>query len=255
MTEFILLPRLNPLVASDLRKRLLSEDQLYAEFAEARFAEVIEDPRSFAATGGRRITNEELLEFRSQCDSAVALAAKSPSVGFGQTLDLALGRLFLEFGRKSTSEMGHPQVWDFLTLVLLPDVATQRIMVGRRSNEAIGSSATGRLTGGDRRHVFQRLWKRWRVFGADWVESRLLTEDDYLAMLERSLTLEQSLVARRAADTIVNSTLTGSARREYARILMRNLIAVSGVAHVGEDDPAHLDAVFAHVHAQTWAMV
>lgn len=255
MSDYILMPRLDPIIAEARRRRLLAEGSLEVSFSESAMEEALADPQAFPATGGRRVKDSELLEFRAKCIDLANSAMDFPQSGFGQSVDLQIGRLLFKSGKYSVGDMGNPHVWDFLTLILLPDIAVQRIAAGRKRSDLGGLSMSSRLTGGDRRHVFQRLWKRWKVFGAQAVESRVLTEDDYVAMLERRLTLEQGGVAGRAAKAIVRSGLVGSARREYTRTLMRNLVALSGVVYIGEDDPDHLDAVFVYLHDQTVGML
>lgn len=255
MSDYISLPRLDPIAAEDRRRQLLAEDSFDVTFSESAVQEALTDPHAFPATGGRRIKDIELSKFRARCIDLANSAMDLPVAGFAQSADMQIGRLLFSFGKDSIGDMGHPLVWDFLTLILLPDIAVQRIVVGRKESELGRLSMSSRLTGGDRRHVFQRLWRRWSVFGAEMVESRVLTEDDYVATLERRLTLEQGVVAGRVASAILRSGLVGSARREYTRTLMRNLVALSGVVHIGEDDPDHLDAVFVYLHEQTVDML
>ncbi|WP_144589515.1 hypothetical protein [Brevibacterium casei] len=255
MRDFILLPRLEPLIAEQRRSSVQSFDHGRELFSTADFHEALEDPHAFPATGGRQVDPTELLALRERCLHAAESAETQDRTRFAQSFDIRIGRILYEFGMESVSDMGHPRVWDFLTLVLLPDIAIKRVSVGKTVEEIAQTSSASRLTGGDRRHVLQRLWRRWKVFGPELVERQGLTEDDYVALLERRLTLGQSRVAMTAAETILGSSFTGSARREYTRILMRNLIALSGVIHIGDDDPQHLEEVFKHLHEQTLEMM
>lgn len=248
MTEtFHLLPRLEPRRAAELRRGLLQRADACA-FDPGTLYQELSGARVFPATGGRRITENELLGFRQSClDELEALPS---DLDRGAAFDLAMGRRLHALGSGSRGELGVAAVWDFLTLVLLPDLALHRLRT-TSLDVRDDSSTRRRLTGGDRRHVLQRLWKRRVVFGDEIVEARDLTEDDYVALLERRLTLERGAVARQAARTIVGSGLTGGARREYTRILMRRLVQLSGIVHLSETDAGHLADVFEHLHRQT----
>ncbi|MGO1850552.1 hypothetical protein [Microbacterium sp.] len=132
----------------------------------------------------------------------------------------------------------------------MPDLAVKRLHIGTEPVTA-SSSAVKRITGGDRRHIFQKLWKRWQAFGPEVVESGRLTEDDYVATLERNITLERGELAQGVANAIVESGYAGSARREYTRVFMRNLQQASGLVQIRDDDASHTTSLIAHVHRQT----
>lgn len=248
MASPVLLPRLDARVASRLRSHLV-RGEVGVKFDPTAMERALGDARAFPATGGARISEAELLDLRAGCVAASESACESESA-FGAAFDLFVGRELFTRTAGRRGEAGVPGVWDFLTLILLPDLARSRITAGAAGLKDTAESRK-RVTGGDRRHVFQRLWRRWAVFGSELVEGRQLTEDDYVAMLERRLTLERPAVARRAARTIIASELYGGARREYTRKLMRNLVQMSGLVHIGEDDPSHLDAVFRQLDDDT----
>lgn len=240
MIEKRLYPRLPSDHASALKRKLL-QDPRHATFDPALLDEVINDSGAFPPTGGRRMTMGDLLTLREDCQQSLPSETNQWS---SSAFDLQMGRTLYETSTGSPGEFGNAKVWDFLTLVLLPDLALTRF-----PKEARG--ATARLTGGNRRHVFQRLWRRWQVFGPAIVESNLLTEDDYVAILERSLTSQKKEVARRTVTAIRLSGRTGSARREYTRMFTRQLIQASGIVDISSDDPAHLDGLFKRLGATT----
>lgn len=246
-----LLPRLDTMEATSIRRELIDQGTR-AAFSSETFDRILDAPRIYPATGGIRVTRAQLLEFRE--DVVRNVAAIGREADFGTAFDLAIGRRVADLGTESRGEMGVATVWDFLALVLLPDLVTRRISDtdGRIRD---GRGPRSRLTGGDRRHVLQRLWKRWVVFGPEIVESRILTEDDYVALLERRLTLEHGVVARRVVASIASSGYNGSTRREYTRIFMRHLVQMSGIVDVSEHDHEHLDAAFAEVHRSTIAVL
>ncbi|MGL3148952.1 hypothetical protein ACSS7Z_01200 [Microbacterium sp. A82] len=219
-------------------------------FDAGSLEEALQDARAFPPTGGTRFTLTELLSLRQQLLEASALADNAGVSEHYAIFDLEIGRVFEQFGRETHGDFGNPQVWDFLTLVLVPDLAARRLggLIGSPSEKV---SVFKRITGGDRRHIFQKLWKRWRVFGPDIVDSGQLTEDDYVATLERRITLERRQLARRVAGAIIESGYTGSARRMYARTFMRNLQQVSGLVRIRDDDADSVRTIVTHVHQQT----
>ncbi|WP_198392398.1 hypothetical protein [Brevibacterium yomogidense] len=157
-----------------------------------------------------------------------------------QAFDLRVGRILFNESQGSEGEFGSAQVWDFLTLIVLPDLALERFPPSGRGGVA-------RLTGGNRRHVFQRLWRRWNVFGEDIVEAQELTEDDYVALLERRLTGQNRALATKTVAEIRRTSRTGQSRRDFTRVFMRQLVQMSGLVEIGDEDPEHLKALFAHV--------
>lgn len=244
MSEFRLLPRLEHRSGSARRSELLAGKK--PSFDPDALVEAMASAKAFPATGGTRVTESEIIEFRQDCVRSVAMAATE--VGAIAGFDLALGRQLAHFSTDSRGEMGVSSVWDFLTLIVLPDLVMERI--GTVSSESSDGSVRSRLTGGDRRHVLQKLWKRRIVFGDEIVESRQLTEDDFVATLERRITLEHPKLAQRVARAIISSGYQGSARREYTRILMRRLVQLAGIVHLDDNDEAHLDQSVTQVHGE-----
>lgn len=246
MTGFQLYPRLSPGVADAVRFELIRNDGIYG-FKPEKFEEALSAADSFPATGGRRTSENELLDLREESLKAVEFSEGSSALSTSQ-FDLRLGRVLYRRSIGSTGEFGNARVWDFLTLILLPDIASARFP-GTTSN--LGA----RFTGGNRRHVLQRLWRRWKVFGDVVVESGQLTEDDYVALLERRITSERPAVAAKAAAAILGSKRAGTNRREFTRVLMRQLVQMSGIVEIGDDDPEHLDVLMRHVSGNVELML
>lgn len=130
------------------------------------------------ATAHRRITRERLAALRNSSRQA-ASDFGYPGVGKGRGLtefDQRLGRLLYEQMEILPAEAGHPGVWAFMSLVLMPDVAHWRYPnMGKRAGYE-------RLLGGDR-NVFRRLWWRNYCLGPDLAE-RIL-EDEAVGIMER----------------------------------------------------------------------
>lgn len=237
------LPRLEPKDANRIRDGLISNWRSVA-FDQSLFEDCLLNPKAFPATGNVRIQENELLNFRENCIAAVS-ELKAVNASINSAFDIEIGRQIEKLGKISGSELGISAVWDFLTLVLLPDLAIQRFTLSD-DEETDKRSVRSRLSGGDRRHVLQRLWKRRVVFGAQIVDLRILTEDDYGSLLERRLTLEHHNLARKVAMKILNSGFRGSDRRDYARSLMRALMQMSGVVQFSDADLDHLDDAIEH---------
>lgn len=233
-----LYPRLSVARASELRSSILSSPSS-PTFDQSMLNEELLAADVFPPSGGTRVSAQELLDLRAECSTAIE------GLSHGSELDLALGRVFYEVSRESIGEFGNSRVWDFLTLVLLPDVAVRRFPLS-------GKGVDVRFVGGNRRHVFQRLWRRWNVLGRDLVESRVLAEDEYQAIFERTLTSEmKNLTVRAAAEIQRVVEAEEYDRREFTRTFMKQLLQTTGLVSVSDSDVAHLEALVVHVSAMT----
>lgn len=233
-----LLPRLSPAVSKQIRTEMLVLGRAEMRFEPHRFREILKSGVEVPPSGGRLVDADALLAFR---DSLVE-AARGVG-GDAQLFDLQVGRALWTHSQAIRGEFGVPEVWDLITLVLVPDLATRRF--SPHSRELIKT----RFTGGSRRHVLQRLWKRWAVFGPEIVQSAKLTEDDYGNLMERRLTSERPAVARAVAGALVNhpSSRKDAQRREYNRRFMRRLLMTSGIVVIDDSDQEAIDAVIEHI--------
>ncbi|MGW7435861.1 DUF6339 family protein [Streptomyces sp. NPDC054849] len=119
-------------------------------------------PRSvFAATGGRRVTRDELDGLRR----AILAAAQdegfpdAPSSAQRNSFDQQTARILHEQSLMVPGEAAQRQVWAFLALVLLPDVC-----VWRWQAKPDGKYQADRFKGMDlTRHALARLWTRAHV--------------------------------------------------------------------------------------------
>lgn len=235
-----LLPRLPEEIASKLRNRICSEGDTESAVYRASYMEsLFAEQALFPSTGGHGVPFSDLSALRLQVTNAVAPFVNERGLTDPASFDLIFGRTLYTWGRSAEAELGDPRVWDFLTLVVFPDLATARFAPH-------GPEAMSRFTGGHRRHVFQRLWHRWRAIGIEIVESARLTEDDFAILLERKLFSDQPQVARIAADLILQFGPSSGARREYARRVTKRFVQLSGIVHVGED-AEELSAIAAHI--------
>lgn len=241
-----LFPRISP-ESSQARRNALRERSSYADaFSESELEEALSAPDAFPPSGDNREELESLLALRSRCLTAVGgLDGTFPTESM---FDLNLGRVLFDASLNAGGEFGNPRVWDFLTLILLPDLALWRC-------PSDTSDFIPKLTGGNRRHVFQRLWRRWNVFGAELVESGVFGEDEYKNLLERRLTSGSKPIARLTARAIMDSGRSGVTKRVYTRTFTRQLIQLSGLVDITEGDPDHLEALFEHLTERTYSVL
>ena len=237
------MPRLSPEAARRLHDRLIAADGA-VEFDRAVFDESLASPEAFPSTGGVPTTAGEMLQLRQRIVDEVADVQKKSD----SETDLTMGRLLFEASAGIRGEFGQPQVWDFLTLVLLPDLATGRIRSSR--TPASRSSFKARLTGGNRRHVLQRLWLRWAVFGPELVESRRIDEDMYAAFLERPALSQRPALSLIAMEKILSEEMNHSAGRAPYREFMKRLRAATGLVALSSDDE-YLRVVIDHIYQDT----
>lgn len=250
MSEHVLQPRLAQSDARRLRDKLISEGA-DVSFEQSAFEQALSSARAFPSTGGRKSSMGEMASLRERCLEVVGEVSVGSPAEFGAAFDLRIGRVLYEHGVEASGELGDPEVWDFLALVLLPDLVARRLRLDEEDSTPSAASLKARLSGGNRRHVLQRLWRRWLVFGPEVVESRVLLEDDYVALLERSLTSGRPELARRVAESIKSSGATAGERRAYTRAFMRRLLVATGFVALDMNDQEHLDAVVRHVREDT----
>lgn len=251
MTGHRLEPRLSSNDARRLREELIDSGSQSA-FRPELLTEMLARPRVFPPTGGVQADQADLMELRELCLEAdgTARASADPTAIW----DLEVGRVLYDYAKGRAGEFGSPAVWDFLTLVLLPDIVAFRLDPSSSASKGPSrSSVTARLTGGNRRHVLQRLWRRWHVFGSDLVLGRGLLEDDYVALLERGVTSDRPALARAVGEHIVSLEMASGKRRDYTRLFMRRLVVASGFIVVPADEGSQVAAMIEHLHSETMA--
>lgn len=131
------------------------------------------------------------------------VVAHAKSHGFGVTdratpgYDKELPGLLGETLAMSAVEAARVDVWNYLTLVVLPDVALWRWPNVKRE------PAYERLLGKPR-NAFRRHWRRQQLFGADLAQN--LLEDEHVQLAERPGTLgSDPVVSRVAAGTFIQA--------------------------------------------------
>lgn len=146
----VLYPRLLADAAKELHR-----DYQQTSIAELRGRYALRHSSAvFAATGGRRVTQEELQRLR---DDVLEVAGRAgfPDEGRRQdrvTFDLEIAQLLHQRCGLVAGEAAVRPIWAFLALVLLPDVSYWRYP-RPPGDRVLGSDIT--------RHVWGRLW--WRA--------------------------------------------------------------------------------------------
>ncbi|MER6389147.1 DUF6339 family protein [Streptomyces sp. NPDC001523] len=157
----LLYPRLLP-GETERRFRMLHETPAggHASMADNHSSRAV-----YAATGGRRVTRDELDQLRG---SVLRVAYEqgfpaAPSTARRTAFDREVAQVLREGCRMVPGEAAQRQVWAFLALVLLPDVC-----VWRWPADAGNRYVADRFKGTDlTRHALARLWTRAHVLRDD----------------------------------------------------------------------------------------
>ncbi|MVU76454.1 hypothetical protein GPX89_04250 [Nocardia sp. ET3-3] len=151
----LLYPRLLNTRARELALdyRTLELDQLTARWA------VSDDAAVYVATGGARAQGDKLRGIRDLIVSlAEAYGYPNPPAAQAGNFDLAVAEQLHREMHLAPAEASATDIWTFLSLVLMPDIAQWRFPGKSSSDRAYRERIRGtRLD----RHVFGRLW--WRA--------------------------------------------------------------------------------------------
>lgn len=146
--------------------------------------------------------------------------------------DLALGSTLKEHLDIIPADAAHDEVWNFLTLVVFPDVAVLRFP----------DLHVDRLLGTPR-NVLRRTWSRQEILG-DLLHStdRPLGEDELVGLFERSaLARNRALIRRLAVAVLAYDGPT--ARSEWARDLYKRVTFITGPRLLDALSDVELDAI------------
>lgn len=194
-----------------------------------------EHPRAApVATGGRVADSGHIANVR-----AAVLKAIEPWRWLGRVsrtqaapFDLALGTTLHEHLRIVPADAAHDETWNFLTLVVLPDVAVLRFP-NMHLDRLIGTP----------RNVLWRTWYRQEVLG-ELLHStdRPLGEDELVGLFERSAVARNRALIRRLAVAVL--AYDGpTARSEWARDLYKRVTFSTGPRLLDALSDAELDAL------------
>lgn len=146
--------------------------------------------------------------------------------------DVTVGNLLASwFEQDGRGQAAHPDIWPYITLVVLPDIAVQRF----------GPDTTGKLPhdrfAAGRRNVFQRLYLRSWILGDLLSDPELpLFEDELVGLVDRNLSSDHRL-ARMVSEQITNLDRARN-RREPVRNALKILqfeLRVTDVSSLNDD--------------------
>lgn len=158
---------------------------------------------------------------------------------FDRATGNALAEWFEQEGRQQAS---HPDVWPYLTLVVLPDFAVQRFGPDSR-----GKLPADRYRAG-RRNVFQRLYLRSWILGDLLNDPDLpIYEDELVGLIDRNLSSDHRL-ARLVSEQIM-SLSRASSRRDIVRTAFKSLQFELRVTDLSAMESEDLRALLANLFA------
>jgi len=171
------------------------------------------------ATGGRIADPDRIAEVREAVISAVSSWTERGSVGRtdAATFDLTIGRALHDALQIVPSDAAHDEVWNFLTLIVFPDVAVLRFP-DMHPDRMFGT----------KHNALRRAWLRREALG-DLTDRypRPLGEDEMVGLFERSAMARNRPLIRALAVTVMEyDGLT--ARSDWARDLYKVIRYATG---------------------------
>jgi len=132
--------------------------------------------------------------------------------------DLAVGRVLHQALKIVPSDAAHGEFWNFITILVLPDVAVLRFP----------EMHPDRMLGGSRRNTFRRIWSRREVLGDLTDRYRNpLGEDEMTGLFERSAMARNRPLIRALASIVMEREEPG-ARSAWARTLYKRVCYITG---------------------------
>ena len=177
------------------------------------------------ATGGVPVDASRLSQIR-QGIRLIAIDKGYPDHREIGIFDSECSRYLCESAAIPEPEALRDEVWNFLTLVLMPDIAVWRFP--GRARERMLSGV---------RNTFQRLWLRGRLIAqggecheSDWELIGELTEDAFVALIERPRLSANPCLAREFAEAWRRCARATTGNMEAIhRVAARNLMATKAV--------------------------
>lgn len=170
--------------------------------------------------GGHRVDDSVIEELRDRIRERAGICGFPEPLNKGAVggFDRPVTRILHSTMNIVPADAASERVWNYVTLVLLPDVAVWRWPM----------RATNRLLGHPR-NAFRRLWWRAEVVGPDLIDApNGLGEDELVNIMERSTIAASSRLSRALAEKIFNSQ-TSMARSEVMRDSAKRLLRIQAV--------------------------
>jgi hypothetical protein len=198
-------PRL-PLSIARARIDILANAYVSGGINEVEKLVDFEHPRAApVATGGRIADRRHIELVRERVIQAVDSWRKEGEIGRLEVsaFDLSLGRALYDALEIIPADAAHDETWNFLTLIVLPDVAVLRFP-GMHPDRMLGTD----------RNALRRPWLRREILGdlTDRYE-RPLGEDEMVGLFERSAMARNRLLIRVLAEAVME--YSGSESRSY----------------------------------------
>jgi hypothetical protein len=179
----------------------------------------VEHPRAApVATGGRVADRARIADVRRTVMQALEPWRTQETVPRTEvaTYDLALGRALHESLDIVPADASHDETWNFLTLVVCPDVAVRRFP--DMHNERMM---------GTQRNALRRTWFREEVIGdLQRTTDRPLGEDELVGLFERSALARNHTLVRRLVIAVL--AYDGRGRSDWARELYKHVTFATG---------------------------
>ncbi len=203
-------PRLSRADADDEINRL--EKRLVSGGKAIPFPDGGHHPRVLFPAVGVPVSISRLQELHDTVAQAFSPTADHKRADRDRLFDAAVGNALANwFDREGRSQAAHPDVWSYLTLVVLPDLAINRFGPGPRGELPRDRYASGR------RNVFQRLYLRSWILGDLLSDPELpLFEDELVGLVDRNLSSDHRLAR------LMSEQITGLDRSKNRRNSVRN---------------------------------
>lgn len=165
---------------------------------------------SFNQFGGVPVDERRLNELRSRLIDALAGVPSGGREG-DRRFDIVVGSFLADwFGEDGRSQASNPEIWPYLTILVLPDLAVRRFAPDRT-----GKLPRDRYLSG-RRNVFYRAYLRSWILGDLLMDPDLpLYEDDLVGLVDRNLSADHRIA--RLVGRQIRSTPAGESRRDTVR--------------------------------------
>jgi hypothetical protein len=171
--------------------------------------------------GGHRVDEfliEELRDRLRACADEWGFPAPLNRAAVG-TFDRPATRILHETMKIVPADAAAMGVWNYITLVLLPDVAVWR-WPGRASDRLLGYP----------RNAFRRLWWRAEVVGAELIDTDSgLGEDELVNIMERPTIAADARLSQTLATKIVKTREASLARSEIMRDAAKRILRLQAV--------------------------
>lgn len=189
--------------------------------AEGRAAEPFPDgglhPRTRFNGAGAQVTAGRLRELRSAVLSAPPPAEGGSGAGAVRRADIAVGAaLDAWFGGEGRGQASRPEIWPYLSLVVLPDLVVERFGPGPD-----GRLKPERFLAGRRNALYRAYLRAWILGPLLQDQSLALYEDELVGVVDRNLSADHR-IARVVAEHIGGMSGPGN-RREIVREALKAL--------------------------------